>query len=720
MRLVHSFAAAVLAAAPLFANEVSIAFSQASNSRVTVELRHVSRIADLAAPPAVVRETSLNTPLPVELAPGTWALDVRGRDTWHAQQTFNVAADRTTVTAKVWPAALVHGRLDVDGMKDDVKLRATFAPPDGASAPMGTVDCTVGKQSFECRLPATALDVRLRIRDYVTKFLWNQQLEKKTTVDTGTLHFVRGAVLLGRVEIARDVHVAPETVHVSASPSNADESATKVALSAPLEDRDFFHIDGLPPGRYDVIAVGGKFRSRPVSIVVLPGLTAEMRDVLRIESPKTLRVVMNPPLDPSGKPWHVSVSRYLSDHHIETISGSAADTTGEWSSPPIYGGTYQLAIDASDGGEWYVDDVQTGDADLTKNVDLARQHVKALVTLGGKPLRGTVAVSFRTSTMTFDTDDAGTWSGELPAAADPSEARITSDMPPVRRSIRDLHFKRTNDSNEAELRIELPVNAIMGTVVRKDGKPIDGPALVQIAGGEGLQQLTVAEDGTFFAAGLAAGRYAVNATAFLMDSPAIDVVVQDGGVPDPLRLVLDESTKVHGQVISDSGPVAGAEIVLASTDVPQSVSPINMTDANGEFSTTVSPGAHEIDVFVAAPGFALKIFHTRIREASLIVPVDQRGGRLTVPAPHAGDPRHPYLVHNGMWYPADALDGRFAHAEAGNLVIPAIDPGAYTLCMATHTEANAPRHGIMFPRPCSSAFLAPYGSASFSSPDESP
>jgi hypothetical protein len=714
MRLVHSLAAAILAAAPLYANEVSIAFSQPSSSRVTVELRHVSRVADLAAAPAVLRETTMNMPLTVDLLPGTWALDVRGGDTWHAQQTFNVAADHTVVTANVWPAAIVHGRLDVEGMKDNVELRATFAPADDAPAPVGTVDCKVDKQTFGCRLPATAIDVRLRVRGYVTKFFWNQQLETKKTVDAGTLHFVRGAVLLGRVEISKEVRVAPRSVRVSASPSNADQSATKIALSAALEDRGFFHIDGLPPGRYDVTAVGGKFRSRAVSIVVLPGLTAEMRDVLRIESPKTLRVVMNPALDPSGRPWHVSISQHLSEHHVETISGSAANAAGEWSSPPMYGGTYQLAVVASDGGEWYVDDVQAGDTDVTKNIDLAMQHVKALVSLGGKPLRGTVALSFGTSTMTFDTDDSGAWGGVLPAASGPSEAKITSDTPPVRRSMRDLHFKRAKDSDDAELRIDLPLNAVMGTVVRKDGKPLDGGAFVQIAGGEGLQQLNVAEDGSFFAAGLAAGRYAVSATAFLMDSPAVEVVVEDGGVPDPVRLVLDDSTKVHGQVVSDFGPVAGAEIVLASTDVPQSVSPLNMTDANGEFSTTVSPGAHEIDVFVAAPGFALKLFHTRIREASLIVPVDQRGGRLTVPAPHEGDPRHPYLVHNGMWYPADALDGRFAHAEGGTVVIPAIDPGAYTLCMATHGEANAARHGIMFSHPCSNRFLAPYGSASFS------
>ena len=67
------------------------------------------------------------------------------------------------------------------------------------------------------------------------------------------------------------------------------------------------------------------------------------------------------------------------------------------------------------------------------------------------------------------------------------------------------------------------------------------------------------------------------------------------------------------------------------------------SDERGEFSTTVAPGAKEIDAFVGAPGFAL-------------------------------------------------------------------NAGAYTLCEATHSEADASRHGIMFGRPCKTAFLAPYAS----------
>jgi hypothetical protein len=717
MRLVHAVAAAALAAVPLYGSEVSIAFAHPSGNRAVVELRHVSRVTDLAAAATMVRETAMDTPLTVDLAPGTWALDVRGNDTWHAQQTFTVSGDHTAVTANVWPAAIIQGRLAVAGMKNGISLRATFAPPDSAPAPLGTIDCSVDdKQAFVCRLPATALDVRLRIRGYVTRFFWNQQLAAKRLVDTGTIHFVPGAVLLGRVEIAADVPAAPRTVRVSASPANADQNARKVAMAAPLEDRGFFHIDGLPPGKYEVTAAGGKFRSRSLSIVVLPGLTAEMRDVLRIETPKSLRVVMNPPLDPSGKPWHVTVSQHLSEHHIEPISGSAASASGEWSSPPMYGGTYQLVVAASDGDPWYTDDVQAGDFEVTKNIDFAMQNVDAFVRLGDKPLHGTVALSAGTSTITFDTDDRGTWKGVLPASPAAWNAEITSDTPPVRRSIHNLRLNRRAESKDAELRIDLPLNAIMGTVARKDGKALEG-ALVRISGGESLQQLDVAQDGSFFVAGLASGRYTLSATAFLMDSPAVDVVVEDGGVPDPVRLVLDDSTKIHGQVVSDFGPVAGAEIVIASTDVPQSVSQNNVTDEKGEFSTTVSPGAREIDVFVAAPGFALKMFHTRIREASLIVPVDQRGGNLTVPAPHDGGPRHPYLVHNGMWYPADALDGRFARQESNRVVIRAIDPGAYTLCVATHDEANAARHGIMFARPCSNVFLAPYGNASFAGSD---
>lgn len=708
MRLSLAVAAAVLAAAPLCANEVIVSFSPPSARHATIELRRVTRVADLNAPPTVVRDATLDTPVVVDLAAGTWALRIRGAETWHAEQTFTVSSDRTTVTASVWPAAIVRGRLELPDGKEPADLRATFAPSDGSHAPVGTVECAIEKQSFQCALPAAAVDIRLRIRGYVAKFFWDQQLAASKSLDVGSLRFARGAVLLGRVEIAPGLSTTPADVHVSATPSNADEAAKKVMTSARPEKRGFFHIDGLPPGKYDVTAFAGKYRSRPLTVVVLPGLTAEMRDTLLIETPKVLHVVTSPPLDPSGKPWQVTILRYLSERHTETISGSRASDTGEWSSPPLYAGTYQLSVAASDGSRWYVDDVQAGEADITKSVDLGVRKVKALVTLGGKPLRGNVALSADTSSITFETDEAGTWSGVLPSGPQSWDASVSSDVPPVRRLLHGLRLKRETESDTAQLTIDLPLNVITGTVVRRDGQPIDA-ALVRVSGAEGVQTLDVAQDGSFFAAGFRAGTYRVSAEAYLMDSPAVEVSIEDRSVPDPIRLVLDNSTKVHGQVVSEFGPVAGAEVVVASTDVPQGISAVNMTDEKGEFSTTVAPGAHEIDAFVAAPGFALKFFHTRIREGSLLISVDQRGGRITVPVLHDGDRRHTYLVHNGMWYPSDALDGRFAHQQDGQLVIPSIDPGAYSFCMATHEEADAARHGIMFGRPCKAAFLAPYG-----------
>jgi len=712
MRIVALVAAAVIAAAPLHANEVSIAFSKPPTSPVTVELRHVTRVSDLAGPAAVVRQTVLDAPVVVDLAPGTWAIDVRGAGVWHAQQTFVVSSDHTDVMANIWPAAIVRGRLDVEGSKEAVVLRASFAPSDGAAAPVGTVDCNEEKREFECKLPAAALDTRLRIRGYVTKFFWNQNLAAAKSVDVGTLRYVRGAVLLGRVEIAPEVPIAMREVRISATPANADEAAKKIAIATPAESRGFFNVDGLPPGRYEVVAIGKKYRSRPISVVVLPGLTAEMRDVLSVEAPKTLHVAVTPPLDPAGKPWQVTISQHLSEHHVEPISGSRANASGEWSSPAIYAGTYQLTVAAFDGSRWFIDDVLTGDADMTRNIDLTAQHVNAIVTLGGKPLRGTVSLAAGVSSISFDTDDAGTWHGVLPTSAEKWDANVTSDTPPVRRSMRGLTLKHGTDSRDAELRIDLPLNAIMGTVARKDGQPIDN-ALVRISGVEGLQSVNVEADGSFFAAGLGAGHYTVSATAFLMDSPAVDVAIDDGSVPDPIRLVLDNSTKIHGQVMSHFGAVAGAQVVVASTDVPQSVSQINTSDEKGEFSTVVAPGAHEIDVFVAAPGFALKFFHTHIRDGALLIGVDQRGGRVTVAAPHDGDRRHPYLVHNGMWYPADVLVGAYAQEASGQVIIPSIDPGAYSLCTATFDEARAARNGITFARPCQNAFLAPYGTVTF-------
>lgn len=713
MRL-RAAAAVLLTAAPLAAAEVAITFPPSSKDRVTVELRHVVRVADLTAAPAVVREASLDTPLIVDLAPGTWAMDVRGASVWHAQQIFNVTADHGDVVAKVWPAAVVRGRFKADDAKAPIKIQATFAPPENSRSPAGTVDCAIARDEFRCQLPATPLDVRLRIRGYVTKFLWNQPLAAGQTIDAGAVHFVRGAVLLGRAEIGAGVPSALSDVRISATPSNGEEAAKKVGIVTRPESRGFFHLDGLPPGKYDVAAVAGKYRSRAIPVVVLPGLTAEMRDALRVQPPHAFRVMLNPPTDPTGHPWQVTVSSYLSEHHIEPITSSRTNAAGEWSASTLYPANYEVSVEDSSGSSWYTGDVELGDVDLDRSIDLTVEHTAVRVTFGGKPLRTAVSLMGGPSTINFETGDDGGWSGVLPAGVGDWTANIVCNTPPVRRTVRGLKPAHHSGSETRELDIELPNNAIMGTVVRKDGQKIDH-ALVYVGGGESVQSVEVDGDGTFFIAGMAPGKYELNAASFLMESPSIGVTVGEGSVPDPVRLVLDGSTKIHGQVMSDYGPVAGAQVVVASTDVPQGISMINITDANGEFSTTAPSGAKEIDVFVEAPGFALKFFHTHVHDAMLIIPVDQRGGRIIVTVPRDGERHRPYLVHNGMWYPADALlSSSYAHQEGGEIVIPAIDAGAYSLCMATDDDANATRHGVMFSHPCNNAFLAPYGEASFS------
>lgn len=713
MRLRAAAAVVLLTAAPLAANEVAITFPPLSKEHVTVELRRVVRVADLSAAPAFVRETSLDTPVVLDLAPGTWAMDVRGAGVWHAQQTFNVAADHSDVVAKLWPAAALRGRFNADDAKTPVELRATFAPPDGGRSPAATVDCTTDKDQFQCTLPATTLDVRLRIRGYVTKFLWNQTLAAGQAVDAGALHFARGAVLLGRAGIGSGVPGGLSNVLVSATPSNGDEAGKKVALMARPESRGFFHLDGLPPGKYDVIATAGKYRSRAIPIVVLPGLTAEMQDVLRVEPPHTFRVTLNPPTDPAGRPWQVTLSEHLSEHHVEPLTSSRADSAGEWSAANLYPANYQLTIDDHLGSSWYMGDVEVGDVDLDRNVDLAMGRATVRVTFGGKPLHAQVSLVGGPSDITFETDEDGKWSGAVPGGIERWTADVVCSAPPVRRTVHGLRLARTSGSDRGELEIDLPNNAIIGTVVRKDGQKIEH-ALVYLSGGESMQSVQVDDDGSFFIAGMAAGKYEVSAASFLMESPSVGVTLDEGSVPDPVRLVLDSSTKIHGQVMSEYGPVAGAQVVIASTDVPQAVSMINMTDANGDFSTTCPPGAKEVDVFVEAPGFSLKFFHTHVHSGSLTIPVDQRGGRIVVAAPRDGDRHRPYLVHNGMWYPADALlTSSYAHQEGSEIVITAIDAGAYSLCLATDSDANAARHGILFARPCASAFLAPFGTASF-------
>jgi hypothetical protein len=433
---------------------------------------------------------------------------------------------------------------------------------------------------------------------------------------------------------------------------------------------------------------------------VKPFVSAEMHDVLRLQHAKSLRVFVIPPFDPHGRPWRVEL-----DHRVSTAS-----VTGEWSVRQLPAGRYDLRVLASDQNEWHRETVEIAD-DVSMNVVVAPRIVHGVLTRAGKGVSAHVELANEQSAITFDTDDEGRFTGAVPLSSPEWTATVQSDSPPIRCKLEHLRPSKRSDSSDADLMIHLPNTAINGTVVDEDGAPV--AALVNICGAGAIQQVRAGDDGSFFVAGLPAGHYGLQASAFLKESDPFELSVTDDTVADAVKLVVQDVEKIHGRVISDFGPVSGTIVVVTPTDVPSRMTPVNWTDEAGEFSTFVGHGARQVNVFVAAPGYPLKFFHSMMHQGLLTIPVGQPGGSIRV-AKRSGD-NEPYLLHNG------AIESVAGMAFASVVIdqddvylLPAVEAGAYALCFLTRDEATVARTSGSLPSGrCQSAFLAPFGTLAF-------
>jgi hypothetical protein len=662
----------------------------------------------LRGPDTMRRQVSVGEPATFELAQCAWTIDIDSDGWWHQRQAI-IANAALRVEVPIWPAGEVRGRVAMrGGGKPPAEMTLRFEGRGESSALVGEAPCPTNEGAFRCTLPAGTLDLRLRAQGCITNFFWDRRVTAGAVLDLAAMTLERGASIVGRVEMARGVTADAKQIRVIATPADlpADPRTrgTKLLpLRATIEPKGVFHVDGLAPGQYAVVGTAGRFRSPSSIIRVFADTTAELRDTIRIETQKQLRVLITPPLAPNGDRWHVEVIRSLSSHEADRITESAASPSGEFTASGLYAGSYRVEVGPKSGGRWFAQTFEVRDADITIPADIAVRRLNGIITLGGKPLRAKITLRGKLAwDVPFVSDDEGHFGGVLP---DPQQKEwkvvVSSDSPVVRRTMSSVRI-----ADDGELKIELPLTMITGVVVDADGKP-QQYALVYLSG-ESLESTQTIADGSFSFAGLPPGKYRVHAADYLKESRPVQVDVTDDSA-EALRLILDDVEKLHIRVASEFGPVSGANVLVFPTDVPATVAPLLYTDADGEVWTFTAPKAKELDIQVLAPGFTAFMFHTQVHPGTLNVRVDQRGGTLIVPTGKEG--RSPYLLHNGAIEAAEMfLNSSWpSRVENDHVIIPAIDSGAYTLCMMTWRDVAAIRAGAPPPRGCVSGTLAEFG-----------
>lgn len=677
----------VLAALAADAQQVVLQVAGGGKATVAVRAEHAA-----GAPPVTADCPGAGSCAIVLPAPGLWTFTSASAEWWTPPQTIPVPHETAIPFPLLATAPLTGTMAGADGV-DELRLRFRRDTKEGE------VRCPVQEGRWLCRLPAGSWDIRLRARGYVSHYAW----DVVAPTSLGQLQWKRGASLVGRIELAKGVSVRMTDVRVTLG---ADLSVTPT-------EKGFFHFEGVAPGEYVLAARAGDRLGAPTQqVVVIADREAELRAPLVLARAAKLELAIMPPLDPDGLPWRVALAR-ASGPRLEQVTESAADAMGRWTFGRAWSGAYEVSLRDAHGGRWLVQQL-TVDGDVVVPLPVVGAVVHGTVKMGEKAIDG--KVTFRGpngAELMMEAADDGTFSGRLPAARDDRwDVAVESPAYGVKRTLTNVALSFGPDGG-ARVDIELPAGSLTGKIVDESGGAAVGwVELSAQDGSEAMLQVDSGEDGTFAVNGLAKGSYAVRALSPAGGPRSSDVqTVEIGEESREITLVVRSNPIVHGRVISAAGPVQGAQVHLLPTDREWLTFNTSRTDAAGRFSAKLPPGTLEIDVDVEAPGFARRMYHTRVPPRELEIAVSQSGGELQMRLPRRSvDPAdaHPWLLHHGAMVHAALLT---EWSEAGTVLAGPVEAGTYTLCIARNSERPRLRAGNLAGLDCATATVAPFARA---------
>jgi hypothetical protein len=667
----------------------------------------------------------------ISLPSGDWFLTAQIKGDWGERRLVSVRDATQTAELHTYPLALLTARVALPSGKEPHELQAYFhrVSMENFSAPAeGSVSCRIAKGIASCQLPAGDLDLAFRIPGYVSRYRWNASLTNKAAFDAGTLRFVEGSTLSGRVEIPgrRDersndrLDLVTVVVQPAAVPGANEEQRhrTEVArLIAHPNKRGFFAVE-LPPGQFSIQASSKELISDTVIADVSAGHESLLRHPLVLEAKRSVTVRVHPALDPWLKPWTIELAKVDDTGFLLSERALKTSPDGTCHFNDVLPGSYRLRVARSAEQSWASENFEVS-GDSTLDIRVKALRVTGTIHLGSRPLAATAMVRSAKSgaEAVLHSKADGTFLAALPAPEHDTwdEVEIRAESPSLKRTLQNVSLHRRDDGT-AELNLELPSRAIIGTVVDELGR-IAAPAMVDVLFPDGSLQQVDSPDGSFAVNGLDSGRYRLRAATGERESIDLqDVVVTDdeAAAIDALLPVVPVS-HLHGVIQALDGPVMGA--ALYATKPGDRTRPIILTrvDPEGRFDIRFPAATSEVVVAINAPGFAFRFTRTQLDSNDQNFAVEQNGGALSIDTPAVKSGLRPYLMHNGAALPATAV-GFVAGApfqanfsERVRFQIPSMEPGVYSLCWV----AEGPSAPSDIP-PCVTGALAPHGTLTLS------
>jgi hypothetical protein len=587
-------------------------------------------------------------------------------------------------------------------------------------------------ERFRCPLPAAALDVRLKLEDFVPRYLWGIEIAPGKDHDLGTIPLKKGASVVGWVRSEgsppagadRRVDLTPEIPGPDSIPVPG-ELRGAMARQASVNARGFFQFEDVLPGTYAVTASqAGAISSRVFPVQVLPGLEAEIRDPLVLSKPISVKVIVDPPVDPAGSPWKVALRK-----RFDQVLEGFASQEGIWEPGGLGPGLYNLTVSGVGGSRWVSEELEVKAGQPPIRIEMPVLWVQGRVTLGGEPLAATLWFGGLSGPrrIRFQSDEKGRFEGVLP-----QEGTWTVDLwsgeDRLRLALDPVEVKVPQGKSHAWIELAVPDTRLAGEVVDEQGHPLPSASVIVSHKVHKNSQFLTDKEGKFELQGIPPGRSLLEAHAGERTSGWVEVAVEEGRDAPWLRLVARAKVEIQGRVTSPLRPVAGARLqALPQVETGSLATVVEaVSGVDGGFSLPLPAGTRSISLMVHAPGFGLRMLQAAVDpERFLEVPVEASGGMLVFDLGDsegkAGAARAAVLFHGGVWMGLEALaywaQGKPLRRGLNSLAISGMEPGEYLLCVAGEGVRIEDLRGTSS---CTSGYLSPLQELVLTVPDLQP
>lgn len=694
--------------------------------QIVPEAAGADRSTDLAVPARLPGESVVELP-----GKGRWTVRFDAPGYW--SEALLLAAKSGDLGSshrlRVFPAGTLSGRIVLPpGAKPVASLAVRFhlAPPRGLREPLDTtVKCPVREGRLECAAPAALLDVRIRGEDaFAPVYRWGVKVERGKILDLGSLELRPGASVSGWVEasegtLSADCEVSLVQETVSHDDLVVTDRLRKGALKVRPNERGFFQLLGVPPGRYVLTAQQPGLAPVSISpIDVRPDLESQVIDRLVLAKPIVLAVEVDPPLEPYGKPWRISLERRAqpSEPPSERWVGEAS-AEGNWRSPGIPPGTYELSIGGELKARWHSEFIEVRHGDPPLRIDMPVLRIRGVARIGDERLAQTTLwlSQAKGRRLRFDTDDDGRFSGVLPGEGK-WHPEIASEAEKLQVFLEPVEVEKPKGKPFAEIEIVVPDTTLLGEVVDDSGRAVPAASVdvFSLVKPQRRSRARSDEKGEFVVRGFLPGAILVAAADRDAESGFVAATLAEGTPSPRLRLVVSKLRAVGGRVFGPAGGVAGARIFV----VPNSQSAAGrvaeaVSGPDGRFEIKIPAESSSVELTVFPPGYPLKLTTALVSPgARLEIPLEQQDGTLILEL--APDGPSPLVAHDGAWTVGSQLEqwARLQGArttDPNRLVVPNVEPGAYSLCVGAEAVAALRTGGAPPSAACSTGLLMPNG-----------